>query len=149
MTWLRRSAFVRGPTPPGTGVIAEATRAADSEIDVADELAVDDVDAHVDDDHAGPQHLAGHEAGPAGGHHHDVGAPHVPGQVAGLRVADRDGGVFADEEVRRRHADDRRSPDDDRLAAGDRDIGPLEDLDRGVRRRRQEPVVAQTEEAGV
>ena len=51
-------AFVRGPTPPGTGVIAEATRAHEVEVDVADEAALDDVDADVDDDGAGLEHLA-------------------------------------------------------------------------------------------
>ena len=70
--WVSRIAFVSGPTPPGTGVIAEATRDGRLEVDVADEAALDDVDADVDDDAAGLEHLAGDEAGPPGRDHDDV-----------------------------------------------------------------------------
>ena len=47
------------------------------------------------------------------------------------------------QQERRRHADHRRAADDDRVAAGDLDAGPAQDLDRGVGGRRQEAVVAE------
>src|SRR4051794_11156398 len=57
------------------------------EIDVTDELAVDEVDPDVDDDGAGLEHLAGHEAGLPGGDDHDVGPADLRGELARLRVA--------------------------------------------------------------
>ena len=45
--------------------------------------------------------------------------------------------------------DDRRSADDDRVAALDLDAGAAQDLDRGMRGRRQEAVVAEAQQAGV
>jgi hypothetical protein len=64
-------------------------------------------------------------------------------------VADGHGRVLADEQERRRHADDRRPADDDRAPAFDLDPAPSQDLDRGVGRRREEPVVAKPQQAGV
>ena len=87
--------------------------------------------------------------GLAGGDDHDVRAADLGGEVAGPRVADRDRRVLADEQERGRHADDRRAADDDGVAARDLDAGPTEDLERGVGRRREEPVVAEAEQAGV
>ena len=75
-------AFVSGPTPPGTGVIAEATRLAEFEVDVAYELAVDDVDADVDHDRTGLEHVPGDEAGVAGSDDDDVGHTDVRREVA-------------------------------------------------------------------
>ena len=72
--WVSRIALVSGPTPPGTGVIAEATRLADANSTSPDELAVHDVDADVDDDGTGLEHVAGDEVGPADGDDDDVGA---------------------------------------------------------------------------
>ena len=54
--WASSSAFVSGPTPPGTGVIADATWRGRLEVDVADEPVVDDVDPDVDDDRAAAEH---------------------------------------------------------------------------------------------
>jgi hypothetical protein len=55
--------MVIGPTPPGTGVIAEATWLTGREVDVAAELAIGQaIDADVDDHRAGLDHLGGDEA---------------------------------------------------------------------------------------
>ena len=56
--WVSRRALVSGPTPPGTGVIAEATSRADVEVHVADDPPIDDVDPDVDDDRARLEHRA-------------------------------------------------------------------------------------------
>ena len=89
-------------------MIAEATRLRRFEVDVADELAVDDVDADVDDDRTGLEHVPGHEAGMAGRDDDDVGAPDVRREVGRARVADGDRGILAEEQERGRHA--RRPP---------------------------------------
>ena len=59
--WVSSRALVSGPTPPGTGVIAEATSTRRREVDVADDPPVDDVDPDVDDDGAGLEHRPGDE----------------------------------------------------------------------------------------
>ena len=56
MRWVSSRALVSGPTPPGTGVMAEATLRGRLEVDVADDPAIDDVDADVDDDGARLEH---------------------------------------------------------------------------------------------
>ena len=119
------------------------------EVDVADELVADHVDPDVDDDRTRAQHLAGDQARDAGGHDHDLRVPGVAGEVAVLRVADRDRGVLAEQQERGRLADDVRAPDDHDPLARERDVRTLQDLDRGVGGRRQEPVVAEAEQAGV
>ena len=101
-----------GPTPPGTGVIAEATRARGLEVDVADELVADHVDSDVDDHRPRAQHLPGDQARNAGGHDHDLGVAGVAGEVDGLAVADRDGGVLAQHQQGGRLADDVGAADD-------------------------------------
>jgi len=58
MRWVSRIALVSGPTPPGTGAIADTTVAARGEVDVADDAAVPHVDAHVHDHGARLEHLA-------------------------------------------------------------------------------------------
>ena len=142
--WVSRRALVTGPTPPGTGVIAEATGARGLEVDVADELVADDVDADVDDDRARAQHLPGDEARDAGGHDHDLGARGCArARSTVLRVADRDGRVLAQQQQGGGLADDVRAADDDDAPARERDARALEDLDRGVRGRRQEALVAE------
>ena len=50
--WLSRSALVSGPTPPGTGRDGRGDLDRAREVDVADDVAVDDVDPDVDDDRA-------------------------------------------------------------------------------------------------
>ena len=119
------------------------------EVHVADDLAVDDVDPDVDDDGAGLEHRPGDEAGPTGGDDDDVGACDVVREVARPRVADGDRRVLLDEEEGGRHADDGRAADDDGVRAGDLDPRASQDLDGGVGRRRQEPVVAEAQQAGV
>ena len=79
----------------------------------------------------------------------DVGTPHVRGEVARPRVAHGHGGVLSDQQESGGHPDDRGPADHDRVTAGDLDPGPPQDLDRGVRCRRQEPVVTQAEETRV
>ena len=73
----------------------------------------------------------------------------VRGQVARPRVADRDRRVLLDEQEGRRHADDGGAPDDDGVSPCDLDPGPAQDLDRRVRGRRQEAVIAEAQEPGV
>ena len=87
------------------------------EVDVADEAPLDDVDADVDDDRAGLEHVAGDEARPAGGDHDDVRLAQVRGEVRRPRVADRHRGVLAQEQERGRLADDVGAADDDGAAA--------------------------------
>ena len=64
-------------------------------------------------------------------------------------MADGDRRVLLDEHERGRHADHGGAADDDGVLAGDLDPGAPEDLDGGVGRRRQEPVVAEAQQAGV
>ena len=80
--WVSRMALVSGPTPPGTGVMADATSTADAKSTSPTMLAVDDVDPDVDDDGAGLEHRPGDEAGPTGSHDDDVGARDVAREVA-------------------------------------------------------------------
>ena len=147
--WVSRIALVSGPTPPGTGVIAEATRLAVSNSTSPDELAVHDVDADVHDDGTRLEHVAGHEVGAPDGHDHDVRAADHVGETLGLAVADGDRGVLAQEQERRGLADDVGPADDHGMLAADLDPAVLEDLDAGVGGRREEPVVPQREEARV
>src|SRR5580693_3988314 len=55
--------------------------------DVPDQSRLGPGDAHVQHGRAGPDHVRGDQAGPAGRDHHDVGRPGVPGQVLGPGVA--------------------------------------------------------------
>jgi hypothetical protein len=73
-------AIVIGPTPPGTGVSAEATSLTASYIAVADEAitalaraVIHAVDADVDDDGAGLDHVGRHEVGATDRSHEDIG----------------------------------------------------------------------------
>ena len=66
--------MVIGPTPPGTGVIAPATSRGGCEVDVADQLAVDPVDADVDHGRARLQPVALDHFRPADRGDDDVGA---------------------------------------------------------------------------
>ena len=67
MSVLRSSmAIVSGPTPPGTGVIREATSATLAKVDVAAETAVVAlVNAHVDHDRPGLDPIGGDLFGPS------------------------------------------------------------------------------------
>ena len=119
------------------------------EVDVTDDVAVDDVDAHIDDDRARLEHGARDEARPAGGHDHDVGPGDVGGEVGRAGVADGDRRVLPDQQERGGHPHDRGPSDDDGVAAGDLDPRTAQDLDRGVGGRGQEAVIAETQQAGV
>ena len=79
----------------------------------------------------------------------DVGRADVCREVDRPRVADGDRRVLAEEQERRRQADDGRPADDDRVLALDLDPGAAQDLDRRMRGRGQEAVVAEAEQAGV
>ena len=115
------------------------------EVDVADERPVDHIDPDVDHDGAAPEHLAANQARMADRDDHDLRVLHVAGEIACPRVSDRDRRVLADQEERRRHADDRGPAHDDGPFALDLDPRPTKDLDGGVGRRRQEAVVAEAE----
>ncbi len=79
----------------------------------------------------------------------DLGLGDVRGEIAGPGMAHGHGGVLAHEEEGRGHADDRRTPDDDRRAALDLDPGPSQDLDGGMGRGGEEAVVAEPQQTGV
>ncbi len=138
-----------GPTPPGTGVIADATSTAEAKSTSPTMWPSTTLIPTSTTTAPGLSIGAGDEAGMAGGHDHDVGPSDVGGQVARPRVAHRDRGVLLDEQERGRHADHGGPADDDRVAALDLDPRPAEDLDRRMGRGGQEAVVAQAEETGV
>ena len=147
--WVSRSALVSGPTPPGTGVMAEATSTADAKSTSPtmrpSTTLIPTSTTTAPGLSIAPVMRPGWPAATT-----TMSARRdVAGEVAGPRVADRDRRVLLDQQERGRHADHRRATDDDRVAARDLDPGPPQDLDRGVGRRRQEPVVAEAEEAGV
>ena len=119
------------------------------EVDVADDPPVDQVDPDIDDDRARLEHGPVDQTRPAGGDDDDVGAADMGGQVARPRMADRHGRVLPDQQECGRHADDGGPTDDDGVPSGDLDPRAAQDLDRGVRGRRQEPVVAEAQQAGV
>ncbi len=50
-------ATVSGPTPPGTGVMAEAMSFTAVEVHIAHRLVSYPVDAHIKDNRSGPDHL--------------------------------------------------------------------------------------------
>ena len=90
--------------------------------------------------------------GCAGGHDHDVGAADVRGEVARSASGRRSTGRVPRVTSMKRdgHPDDRRPTDDDRVARPSIWMPErLQDLDRGVGRRRQEPLVAEAQQAGV
>ncbi len=113
------------------------------EIHVAQELVAHDVDADVDDHDPGREHLAGDQARLAGRDDQDLRVAGVAAEVASLGVEDADRAMLAQEQQRRRLADHVRTSDDDHALAGDLDPRTLQDLDRGLGRRRQEAVIAE------
>ncbi len=112
------------------------------EVDIPHDLAVDDVDADVDDDCSVAEHRARDEAWMAGRHHHDLGILDMMAEVASSPVTDRHGRVLADEQERGRHTHHGRATDYDCPSSFDLDPGPPQDLDRGMGRCRQEAVIA-------
>ena len=79
------------------------------------------VDAHIDDDGAGLDHVGRDEFGAADGGDEDVGLAGDRGQVGGLRVADGDGGVgprlLLEGEQGDGFADDEAAAEDDNVLA--------------------------------
>src|SRR5213075_1777248 len=95
------------------------------EVDVADQAAFafvvggQSVDADVDHGRAGFEPVSLDHLGPAYCGNDDIGAPHDPGQIAGLAVRDRDGAALLEEEQRHRLADDVGTADHHRFLAGE------------------------------
>ncbi len=119
------------------------------EVDIAHDPAIDDVDPDIDHDRTRLEHRTGDEPGFAGGNDHDVGTTDVAGKIARAAMADADRGVLLDQQERRRHPDHRGSTDHHGVLTRDLDARPAQDLDRGVRGCRQEPVVAEAQQAGI
>ena len=138
-----------GPTPPGTGVIADATSTAEAKSTSPTMATVDEVDADVDDDRPGFSIAPVTRPGRPAATTTMSARATCAARSRRPRVADRHRRVLADEQEGGRHPDDRRPTDDDRVATGHRDPGAAQDLDRRVGRRRQEAVVAEPEETGV
>jgi hypothetical protein len=146
---VSRRALVTGPTPPGTGVIADATSSRGVHVDVPYQMVADDVDPDVHDDRARLEHVARDEPGSSRGDHHDVGFADLRGEIVRPRVADGHRRVLAEQEQGRRLADHVGPADDDGMATDERDPGALQELDGGMRGRRQEAVVPEGQEARV
>ena len=100
------------------------------------------VDAHIDHRRAGFDPVAAHHFGLADGSDQDVRLADDTGQILGARVADRHRGVLADQQQRRRHADDVRAPQHHGVRAFDLDAGLLEQVDAAVRCARDEQRLA-------
>ncbi len=99
-------AIVMGPTPPGTGVIRDATLATLSKWTSPHSLpSVALVDSHVDDHGPGFDPIGGNLLGPAHRHDQDIGLPGDRRGVAGRGVANGHGRVaaFAFLKQRERH----------------------------------------------
>jgi hypothetical protein len=127
--------IVIGPTPPGTGVMCEATSLDAVEIDVAAQLAfVVAVHADVDHDRARLDHVGGHVLRRPTADHDDVGLAGVVAQVRGRAMAYGHGGVGLQEQQRHRLADRVRAADHDRVLAAQIDAGGLDQLHAAVGR---------------
>ncbi len=147
--WVSNRALVSGPTPPGTGVIAEATARADSKSTSPTMWPSTTLIPTSTTTAPGRSMEPVTRPGTPGGDDHDLGPSDVAGEVAGPRVADGDRGVLLDEQEGRRHPDDGRTADDDGVATLDLDPRPPQDLHRCVGRGRQESVVAKAEQPRV
>jgi hypothetical protein len=97
-------------------------------------LVRDSVDADVDDDRPGLDHLARHEGGPSDRCDQDVGAPGGRREIARPRMTDRHRAVLPKEEDRDGLADDVAPAEDDGLAPLEGHAAALEDLDDPGRR---------------
>jgi len=110
---------------------------------------VDAVDANVDQGGAGLDHIGRYEAGAADGGDQDVGLAGDLAEVAGLGVADGDGGVVVQQKHGGGLAYDVAAADYHSVLAGDGDVAALEDLDDTRRRARREGGATGLEAAGV
>ena len=143
-----------GPTPPGTGVIREATSATPAKWTSPQSRAVVAfVDSDVDDDGAGLDPVGLDLLGPAHRDDEDVGLPGERGGVAGRGVADRHGRIaarpFLDEEQGHRLAHELRSAQDDRVGAAGLDPRVEQQLADAQRRAGDEPRTALRQQAEV
>src|SRR6202012_4877554 len=84
---------------------------------------------YVDEHGAGFDHVGRDEACATDGGDPDVGVAGEAGEVAGLAVADGDGGGVVEEHGGGGFADDVGAADDDGVLAGDGEVAALEDLD--------------------
>ena len=98
-------AIVIGPTPPGTGVIADATSSGRLEVDVAAESVLGSVHADVDDHRARLDRIGAEQFGDPDRGDQDVGAAADGVEVAGAGVTDGDRRVRGEQESSHRHPD--------------------------------------------
>src|SRR5688572_24445045 len=119
------------------------------EIDVAYHATAHDVDADIDDERAGMEHLAIDQAGRARGTDDDLGTGNLSREVTRPAVADGDRAVLAHEQQLHRLADDVAAPDDDGALALEAVAVELGDLHGGLGACRQEAFIAERHEAGV
>ena len=126
--FLRSMATVMGPTPPGTGVMAEATGATESKstsptsfpstrliptsITTAPGLTISPVIRR----------------GATNCRDQDVGATRLGGEVRGAGVADGDRGMAMEQEEGDRLPDDLAPPHHDRVSSCDLDLLPIQKL---------------------
>ena len=137
------------PDASGHGRDRRCDLARRGEVDVADEMAVDHVDADIDDDGTGLEHVAGHEAGMSGRNDDDVGQPGMGREVAGPRVADGDGGVLLASRNATGIPTTGERPITTASAPTIAIAGSFQDLERGVRRRRNEALEPEPEQPRV
>ena len=140
---------MRGPTPPGTGVIAAATRAADSKSTSPTRRPSTTLMPTSTTTAPGLSMSPVMRPGRPAATTTTSAVAQVRGEVRRARVADRDRGVLAQEQEGGGLADDVGAADDDGAAARQLHPGALEELDRRVGGGRQEAVVAEGQEAGV
>ena len=146
---LRSSiATVIGPTPPGTGVIRPARSAAAGSTSPTIPLSVR-VDADVHDGGAFLDVGGADEPAAAGGDDEHVRVARPSGEVGRARVADGDGGVALEQQVRDRLADDLAAADHDRVRALELDVVLVQEGQDPERRRGNVRRLAEVELAGV
>ena len=121
-------AIVIGPTPPGTGVIAPATGSTSSEVDVSAQSVVGAVDPDVDHGRPGLHVLGGDQLRHPDRGDQDIGPAADGGQIPGAGVADRDGGVTAQQQADQRPPDQVRPADDHGVGAFQLGSGVIQQL---------------------
>src|SRR5579872_7463931 len=100
--------------------------------DVAGDVAVlAHIDAHVNHRGARLDHIGGDEAGFASGGHEHIRLTGPRGEIAGVDMADGDGGVAMQQEEGERLADDVARADNDGALASERNVRAVENLQHG------------------
>ena len=124
---------VTGPTPPGTGDSAPAIPWTLSASNVPGDLPrFVGGRPHVHDGGTRPDVLTAEEPGPADRRDEHIGLPRDRGQVAGAGVADRDGGVPGQQELRHRLPDHHAPPGNNRTGPAERHVVGVQQFhDRG------------------